>query len=133
MPNGMARVFITAVSAICAGLWGYAIPSYISGDWRWRLLGLPASVLCGAVVWLRYGARPVVASFAEAEVSTPERVAVTVAAVLIGAVGGVFIPLGLTRSFHRWTVAVPLGMLLAIILGSIAWHNPAMFFKNRRY
>lgn len=131
--NDMAKIFITAVSALCGALWGYAIPSYLSEDWRWRILALPAGALCAAVVWWRYGARPVVAPFAEMDVSVTERVVVTVAAVLMGACGGVFIPLGLTRSFPKWTVAVPLGMLLAIIFGALAWRNPAMFFKNRRF
>ena len=131
--NDVGRVFITAVSAVCAALWGYAIPSYLSADWRWRWLAVPAGALCGFLVWLRYGSRSVVDPFGEVDVSTPERVAVTLAAVFIGIGGGLFIPFVLTQSFPKWTVAAPLGMLLAILLGLIAWHNPALFFKNRRF
>lgn len=128
-----ARIFLTTVTAVCGALWGYAIPSYVSDDWRWRLLALPAGALCGVLVWTRYEARQVVDPFSAVDVSSSERLGVTIAAVFIGACGGIFLPLGLTRSFPKWTVAVPLGMLLAIVFGLCAWRNPAMFFKNRRF
>lgn len=131
--NEVARVFITTVSAVCAALWGYAVPFCLSPNWWWRLAALPAGALCGVLVWQRYGARPVVDPFAEVDVSTPQRVAVTIGASVIGVCGGIFIPFVLTRSFPKWTIAAPLGMLLAILLGLIAWHHPALFFKNRRF
>jgi hypothetical protein len=131
--NDVARIFITTVSAVCAALWGYAIPFYLSESWWWRLAALPAGALCGFLVWQRYSTRSVVDPFAEVDVSTPQRVAVTVGAALIGVCGGLFIPFVLTRSFPKWTIAAPLGTLLAILLGLIAWHNPGLFFKNRRF
>jgi hypothetical protein len=97
------------------------------------LLAVPAAVIAGVLVWVRYGSRPVVDPLVEADVSPAARVAVTVGAVLIGICGGVFIPFVLTRAAPRWTVAAPLAMSLAVILGLIAWHNPALFFKDRRF
>jgi hypothetical protein len=131
--NATARIVVTAVSSACAGLWGYAIPTYMAANGRWRLLALPAAVIAGVLVWMRYGSRPVVDPLVEADVSTPARVAVTAGAVLIGVCGGIFIPFVLTRAAPRWTVAAPLAMSLAMILGLIAWHNLALFFKDRRF
>ena len=131
--NAAARIVITAVSAACAGLWAYAIPTYLTENWRWRLLALPAAVLAAVLVWLRYGSRPVVDPLVEADVSTSVRIAVTLGAVLIGVCGGIFIPFVLTRAAPRWIVAAPLSALLALVLGLIAWHNPALFFKDRRF
>jgi len=131
--NATARIVITTISAACAGLWAYAIPTYVSANWRWRLLALPAAVLAGVLVWLRYGTRPVVDPLLEADVSPAIRLVVTVAAAVAGVAGGIIIPLVLTRVAPRWIVAAPLGALLALVLGLIAWHNPALFFRNRRF
>jgi hypothetical protein len=130
--NQIEGAVVAVVAAACAATWGYAIPSYLSVDRRWQLLALPAGLLAGAIAWTRYGSRPRAPGLA-LEVSMAERLAVTAGAIIIGAAGGVFIPLGLTRSFPRWIVAVPLGMLLALVLGLIAWNNPALFFKDRSF
>lgn len=131
--NAAARIVITAVSAACAGLWAYAIPTYLTESSRWRLLALPATVLAGFLVWSRYRSRPVVDPLVEADVSMSVRIAVTVGAVVAGVCGGIFIPFVVTRAAPRWIVAAPLAALLALVLGLIAWHNPALFFKDRRF
>ena len=53
----------------------YAIPTYVSANWRWRLLALPAAALAGVLVWLRYGTRPVVDPLLKADVSPAIRLA----------------------------------------------------------
>ena len=131
--NAIARIVITAVSAVCVGLWAYAIPTYVTENWRWRLLALPAAVLSSLLVWWRYGSRPVTDPLIEGDVSMTARIAMTAGAVLIGICGGIFIPFVLTRAAPGWIVAAPLATSLALILGLIAWRNPALFFKNRRF
>lgn len=131
--NATARIVVTTVSAFCAGLWAYAIPTYLTANWRWRLLAVPAAALAGVLVWLRYGTRPVVDPLMDAEVTPTIRLIVTAAAVVAGIVGGVVIPLVITRAAPRWIVAAPLSALLALVLGLIAWHNPGLFFKDRRF
>jgi hypothetical protein len=46
---------------------------------------------------------------------------------------GILLPLAITKSLPRWNVALPLGMLLALGMGMVAWSNPALFFKNRQF
>jgi hypothetical protein len=110
------------------GAWGYSIPSYVTDDWRWRLLAIPG-VLLGVVA----GSFSSGGAALEVEVSMAERVAVTAGAVVAGCVGGVVLPLVLTRKPPTATVAVPLALTLALLLGSFAWSHPAMFFKNRSF
>jgi hypothetical protein len=129
----LERVVVTVLAAGCVALWAYVIPSHLAVARAWQLLALPAALLAGGLVWFRYRARSADLEFAEMDVSSTERVLLTIGATALGAAAGVFLPFVMTRSLPRWTIALPLGTLLALVLGLIAWHHPALFFKNRRF
>jgi hypothetical protein len=124
----MARIVMMVFSGLVGGAWGYSIPSYVTEDWRWQLFAIPGMLL-GALV----GSFSSAGAAAAVEVSMAERVGITLAAGVAGCVGGVVLPLVLTRKLPPATVAVPLALTLALLLGGIAWSYPALFFKNRSF
>jgi len=129
----VGRYLVAVFGAICAGLWGYAIPSYVCDDWRWRLLSIPGACVVGALLWLRAMNASPEESLALVAVSRTEQIVVTVGAAMAGLIGGLVVPLILTREFPRWTVMVPLGLTLALVLSGFAWNHPSLFFKNRSF
>jgi hypothetical protein len=137
MRNKSEKVVVPILAAVCAAFWGYCVPANLPVAPLWRLIALPAALLVGGLMVLRY--RAVLSAPAALEMSGPEaasateRLIITCGAVVTGLVGGFIIPGVLTRHFPRLTVAVPLSLLLALLLGLYAWHNPEMFFKNRRF
>jgi hypothetical protein len=117
------KIFLTVLGTVGGALWGYVLPGSFSTDWRWRLIALPAALLVGAIVWSRLQAEmPLFA----VDVSMGRRIVITVA---ISLGSGFILPVALTHSWHP-ELGVLLGVPFALILGDIAWRNPAFFIRK---
>jgi len=126
------RIFITVLTALCGLTIGYTLPLYLELDWRWRLLALPATVLLGWFTWERYS-RGHQTEVPLENVSLLERCIVSVGMAGVGFAAPFVLSLVLNGTLPNWTIAVPLGFVLAVAAGLIAWHHPGLFFVNRGF
>jgi hypothetical protein len=121
----VVKVFLTVLATLGGALWGYVLAGTVSTDWPWRLIALPAALLLGGIVWSRLQAdMPLFAI----QVSMAFRIVATVGMIA----SGFMVPVFLTHSWHP-ALGVLLGVPLALILGNIAWRNPALFYRDRRF
>jgi hypothetical protein len=118
-----AKLFLTILATFGGALWGYVLAGSLSTDWRWRLIALPAAFLVRVFVWSRLQAEmPLFA----VEVAMGLRILITLG-ISIGP--GFILPVVWTHSWHP-ALGVLLGVPLALILGDVAWRNPALFIRK---
>ena len=127
--SGPERHIVAVMGAVCGLLWGYSIPTYMNMHWVWRLLAIPSALAIGGPLWYR----AVTATPAEAiyliPVSKSERVVTTLTGTMLGLGAGFGWPWAITKAFPPFIVAIPLGVTLAVVFGTIGWRHPALFFK----